>query len=57
MRNRDGGGSGQGAGPSTRALGANRGEAGIVLIYVDWLPTVYWCVVPALSRRVRERGR
>ena len=35
---------------------ANRGEAGIVLIYVDWVPTGWWCVMPALSRRVRGRG-
>ena len=35
-------------------VGANRGEAGIVLIYVDW--TVHGCVVPARSRRVHGGG-
>ena len=28
----------------------------IVLIYVDWIPTVHWYVMPAQSRRVRGRG-
>ena len=28
----------------------------IVLIYVDWIPTVHWYVMPAQSGRVRGRG-
>jgi hypothetical protein len=47
---RVGGGSGQEPGINA-SVDANRGGTGIVLIFVDWVPAVQWCVMPALSRQ------